>query len=273
MFPLPRIDDLLDQLGKSKYFSTLDLASGYSQEKTAFITYQGLFEFCVMHFGLRNAPRGELPEDDTRARKLVAQSFSFTLLVGILYFIDPRRDDRKRAVVPCQLREGILEESHGGPMRGHFSGVRLYKSLVRHWWWPNMYVDSKKHSAACPLCAIVSGSGRVNKPPLHPIPVQRPFQIIGLDIMDLPKMESGNKHVVVFQGYLTKWPLVFPVPDLKTVRIACLFAEEVVPMFGVPESLLTDRGTNLLSHLMKDVCAMLDIKNSTPPPTIRSATG
>ena len=63
-FPLPRIDDLLDQLGKSNYFSTLDLASGFwqikvhstSQEKTAFTTPQGLFEFRVMPFGLMNAP-------------------------------------------------------------------------------------------------------------------------------------------------------------------------------------------------------------------------
>ena len=63
-FPLPRIDDLLDQLDKCKYFSTLDLASGYwqvqmhpnSREKTAFITHQGLYEFKVMPFGLRNAP-------------------------------------------------------------------------------------------------------------------------------------------------------------------------------------------------------------------------
>ena len=64
IFPLPRIDDLLDQLGQAKYFTTLDLASGYwqipvhhqSQEKTAFITHQGLFEFRVMPFGLKNAP-------------------------------------------------------------------------------------------------------------------------------------------------------------------------------------------------------------------------
>ena len=63
-FPLPRIEDLLDQLGNSKYFSTLDLASGFwqirvhpqSQEKTAFVTPQGLFEFRVMPFGLTNAP-------------------------------------------------------------------------------------------------------------------------------------------------------------------------------------------------------------------------
>ena len=62
--PLPRIDDLLDKLGRAKFFSTLDLAAGYwqikvqsdSQEKTAFITHQGLYEFKVMPFGVMNPP-------------------------------------------------------------------------------------------------------------------------------------------------------------------------------------------------------------------------
>ena len=63
-FLIPRIDDILDQLGESKYFSILDMASGYwqikvseeSQEKTAFITQSGLYEFRVMPFGLTNTP-------------------------------------------------------------------------------------------------------------------------------------------------------------------------------------------------------------------------
>lgn len=64
VYPLPRIDDALDCLHCTKYFSSIDLRSGYWQiavedmdrEKTAFITPDGLYQFKVMPFGLCNAP-------------------------------------------------------------------------------------------------------------------------------------------------------------------------------------------------------------------------
>ena len=63
-YPIPNITDTLDKLGKSNYFTTLDLASGFHQieidpkdvPKTAFSVENGLYEFLRMPFGLKNAP-------------------------------------------------------------------------------------------------------------------------------------------------------------------------------------------------------------------------
>ena len=63
-YPMPRVEDVLEEVGPAKYMSTLDLARGYwqvpmaqeSKEKTAFTTPFGLYEFNVMPFGLHTAP-------------------------------------------------------------------------------------------------------------------------------------------------------------------------------------------------------------------------
>ena len=63
-YPMPRVDDLIDQIGQAKFISTLDLTRGYWQvsvaeearHKTPFITPFGLFQFIVMPFVLSWAP-------------------------------------------------------------------------------------------------------------------------------------------------------------------------------------------------------------------------
>ncbi|PJE77626.1 hypothetical protein CI610_03449 [invertebrate metagenome] len=63
-YPIPRVDEIFEKLGKAQYLSTMDLAKGYwqiplsqdSQEKSAFVTEFGQYQFKVMPFGMKTAP-------------------------------------------------------------------------------------------------------------------------------------------------------------------------------------------------------------------------
>ncbi|GKB17344.1 putative reverse transcriptase domain-containing protein [Tanacetum coccineum] len=92
-YPLPRIDDLFDQLQGLQYFAKIDLRSRYHQlrvhgddiSKTAFKTRYGHFEFTVMPFGLTNAPAGEKQERvfQTLKDKLCNAPILALLLLGL----------------------------------------------------------------------------------------------------------------------------------------------------------------------------------------------
>ena len=92
------------------------------------------------------------------------------------------------------------------------------------------------------------------------IPVDHPFQTVDVDIMELPLTTNRNKYAIVFQDLFIKWPMVYAAPDQKATKLAKILVNEIVPMFGVPKALLSDRGTNLLSCLMQDACKLLGMK-------------
>lgn len=114
--PIPRIDEMFGRLGRVRFFSNLDLKTGFHQisiavndiEKTAFKTKYGHFEFLVMPMGLRNAPATFQALMNSIFRDCI-DDFVVIYLDDILVFSDTREDHlRHLRIVLTRLKDNEL---------------------------------------------------------------------------------------------------------------------------------------------------------------------
>ena len=201
-----------------------------------------------------------LPEDESIAKRIVLESKRLEVIDQVLHREDTSDPGRWCVVVPRELRSVLLEEAHAGVFAGHFSEQKVYARLRKSYWWYGMRTDVRRFCRGCLNCASRKGPGRALCPPLQPIPVKGPFHRVGVDILQLPLTSSGNKYIVVFLDYLTKWVEAYAVPDQQAETIARLLVENIVCRHGVPEELLSDRGANFLSDLILHMCSLLGMK-------------
>ena len=120
-----------------------------------------------------------------------------------------------------------------------------------------MFSDVVKWCCSCLICAAYQGFGRRKPPPLKIISVGSPFECVCVDILEMPRTLRGNRYVIVFAEYFTKWADAYAVEDQTSETIARLLVDNVVCRHGVPVKLLSDQGSNLLSTLIMEVCELL----------------
>ena len=75
-----------------------------------------------------------------------------------------------------------------------------------------------------------------------------------MDIMTcLPSTNRGNKFILVFTDYYTKWVEAFPIPDEIARTVAIKLIKGILCRHGAPERIISDRGTNFTSDVFKEV--------------------
>ena len=100
------------------------------------------------------------------------------------------------------------------------------------------------------------------KAPLGEIPLAKEFlDIVSLDIVGpLPVTERGSKYLLIFIDHFTRYCDAVPIARQDTGAIAREFVIWIIRQLGVPRRLLTERGANFTSDLIKETCRLLKIQ-------------
>ena len=100
-----------------------------------------------------------------------------------------------------------------------------------------------------------------------------PFTKVATDIVGPPmRTKKGNRYILTLCDYSRKYPEVVPlkVIDAETVASALV---EIFSRTGIPKEVLSDKGSNFNSALMKELCKLLHIKKLTSTPYHPEANG
>ena len=198
-------------------------------------------------------------------KHLKLKGYQYNFKKKILYFRDGTNN---LVVVPTNFRQILLIQYHDGALGGHLSSRKVLSKLKQKYHWPTMLADVKTWCKTCKICMSRKNTIKNQVVPLKPIkPPKAPMETTAMDIVGpLPMSMLGNKYILVFSDYLTKWPEAIAIPDQKAETIAKIFVEKIIFSYGAPKRIITDQGTNFMSDLLKAICELFDIiKLNTSP--------
>lgn len=195
---------------------------------------------------------------------------------GMLYrnFRSSTEGIMKQLVVPAKFRRQIPSLGHNIPMAGHLGMKKNRDRIMRHFFWPGIFDDTKKYCRSCPKCQKGTSKTKVSKVPLVRIPrIDEPFQRIAMDMVGpLPRTKRGNQYVLVICDYATRYPEAIPLRSQEAEVVAEAMVE-VFSRVGVPKEILSDQGTNFMSSLMSELCRLLSIRKLSTTPYHPQANG
>lgn len=165
----------------------------------------------------------------------------------------------RQTVLPMGYHQRALRMAHVMPMAGHFVRTKTLAQLERLFFWPGMSKDVRDLCQQCPTCQITAPR-KSAKAPLMALPIiRKPFSRIAMDMVGpLPTTTDGYRFILTVCDYGTRYPEAFPLKG-TTSREVVEALMELFSQMGIPEEILTDRGSNFISAVTKEFYNLMGI--------------
>ena len=163
-------------------------------------------------------------------------------------------------VVPTDQRSVALNSIHRDA--GHQGQARTLALAQERFWWLTLVKDCKAMIRGCQHCHALEGA--ILKAPLCPIRAYMPLELVHMDFMSIEMdMElnkpPGVKNVLIITDHFMQCTMAFVMKDQTAKTVARVLYEQFITIFGVPAKLLSDRGANFTSRLVKELCSTFGI--------------
>lgn len=152
--------------------------------------------------------------------------------------------------VPDNQQETVIKQAHEPPTAAHCGVRKTTEKIRRCFYWPSMGKMIHNFVTSCEVCKQSKAPNYTLRPPMGSMfEVERPFQRLYVDLIGpYPRSKAGNTMALVVLDQLTKFVLIRPLRKGTSATVISYLRSEVFNVFGVPETLHSDNGTQFVSR-------------------------
>ena len=170
------------------------------------------------------------------------------------------RASQPRLIVPPKLTKAVFDSVHSI----HHPGSKATKKAVSKFYiWPGLATDVSQWCKECSNCQA-SKVMKHNKTPFTPF--QEPsykFQAIHVDIVGPLPYSNGFSYLLTVVDRFSRWPVAIPMKGITAEECAQSLLTGWIQYYGVPSSIVTDRGRQFTSSLWENLCILLGSEHHT----------
>lgn len=208
--------------------------------------------------------------DLNRPRQLLKKSrqkyiSKFQVINSVLYRVSKHPQSDVALVIPAGYKDLLIPRGHDDPHCGHLGYYKTLMKLSLRYWWRHMSHDIENYVKSCPTCQVRSKVKNLPFGQLMPIsPGEVPFQKISIDkIGPFPCSQNKNKYALVVVDTLTKYVVIKATPNGTGLETAKFLWDDVFINFGAAKQLISDRGTEFVNNVVKDINDLLEVRHKT----------
>lgn len=162
----------------------------------------------------------------------------------IYYRINFDEYSQWKLLVPEEIRKDVIY-SHNTPSSAHGGIAKTLYRVRRHFYWPGMVADVKKYILSCESCQTSKTPNQTLRPTMgNMTESERPFQKLFIDLIGpFPRSKQGNIGVCIILDHFSKFTFLKPLRKFCSKQIIKFLREDIFHCFGVPETIISDNGS------------------------------
>lgn len=173
------------------------------------------------------------------------------------------RSPRWKEVLPELRRQEIIRRFHDLPTAAHLGYDRTLQKIQLDYYWPKMAIDVKRYVKACRVCKACKAPTTVLTPTMANVkPARHPWELISIDwVGPMTRSKNGNTVLLVIVDWITKYVVAEPFRMANAKQMVEFLERCVFLKFSTPRIVLTDNGSQFLSHCFQSLLRRYNIQH------------